>query len=81
MFTHLRSDTLKALGIKGEIPMGAEVFVHGCRTVVYESKEHYKNVDLWGMEFLKEQRLELTVAPWNLRAKLDWASEIDAIND
>lgn len=55
--------------------------VHGRRTIVYESRDHYHNVDLWGMEYLKEARLQLTVAPSNLRAVLDFAPEVDDTDD
>jgi hypothetical protein len=70
-YSFLRKDTLRALGIRGEISMGAEVNFHGFKhSIVYESHAHFENVDLFGQEFLKECNLELTQALRLLKATL-----------
>ena len=45
LFTFLRKDTLRALGVAGDIPVGAQICIHGFENmVIYEFHSHFSNV-------------------------------------
>jgi hypothetical protein len=49
--THLRKDTLEALGFKESIPSNTVVHINGIGLTVYPSRSHFENVDLIGQDF------------------------------
>jgi hypothetical protein len=77
-FTFLRKDTLRALGVAGDIPVGALTCIHGLQNVVvYESHGRFSNVDIIGQKFLHEAKLEIRVAPHLFRAVLLPVTSVD----
>lgn len=70
-YTFLRDDTLRALGIKGDIPMGAQVQINEFPNIrIFLSHSHFHNVDVLGQEFMMRFGLEVLIAPSVLKAKL-----------
>lgn len=70
-YTFLRDDTLRALGIKGDIPMGAQVQINEFPNIrIFLSHSHFRNVDVFGQEFMVRFGLEVLIAPSVLKAKL-----------
>jgi hypothetical protein len=74
-YTFLRRDTLNALGVTEDIPLGTEITIHGQKHfTVYESPRHFSSVDLLGQDFLKFSNLEVRLSPSMLKAVIVPAS-------
>eukprot|EP01031_Cornospumella_fuschlensis_P030077 gene30078-36327_t len=81
-YTFLRRETLAALGIRDDVPLGSEVKIHGlAHQIVYESKGHFSNVDILGQDFIVANDMEVRVAGKRLRAVLDYAHDVDDDDD
>ena len=50
--THLRQETLHALGFSESVPSEINAVIHGTSLTVYLSQNHYENVDLLGQDFM-----------------------------
>lgn len=69
--TFLRKDTPKALDVKGEIPGGVDVTLHGFKHHrIWESHSHFTNVDVIGQDFLEKFRLTIQISPARFKAVL-----------
>lgn len=57
--THLREDTLKALGFVENTPDEADIVIFGATITAYLSRAHFENVDLLGQDFMRLHWTEL----------------------
>jgi hypothetical protein len=59
LFSYLSTDTLQALGIGNESTDGFNLRIHGKSLNVYRSKNHFKQFNICGKEFISSNRLEI----------------------
>jgi hypothetical protein len=59
LFSYLSTDTLQALGIGNESTDGFNLRIHGKSLNVFRSKNHFKQFNICGKEFIATNRLEI----------------------